>query len=234
MGAFTHDKCAGKVRSIQAYHMDNKGWADIAYNFVVCPHGYVFEGRGWGKRSAANGTNICNDVYHAVCYLGGEGDPFTDQAKTGFNACRAEWARRYGRSPAVVPHSACLSTACPGNVIRQWIASGMGGGVAPAPAPVPPKPPGVIVVNRPPVKLLFDPQGRGYWVITDDGGVFGFTFEGKPALPFHGSLGGVALAQPIVDAQVTADGGGYILMGRDGGIFAFGNAQFAGRVEYRP
>lgn len=138
MGSFTHDRCAGKVRSIQAYHMDTKGWADIAYNWVVCPHGYVFEGRGWGKRSAANGANGCNSVYHAVCYLGGDGDPFTDQAKAGFNACRAEWARIYGRSPEVVPHSACVSTACPGNVIRQWIASGMGGGVAPAPIGVKP------------------------------------------------------------------------------------------------
>lgn len=138
MGSFSHDKCAGKVRTIQNFHMDTRGWADIAYNFLVCPHGYVFEGRGWGKRSAANGTNACNEAYHAVCYLGGDGDPFTTEAKGGFKAVRDAWQTRYGRSAQVIPHSNCVSTACPGNDIRQWISSGLGGGSAPAPTGVAP------------------------------------------------------------------------------------------------
>lgn len=95
----------------------------------------------------------------------------------------------------------------------------------------PPSSGGNAVVAHPPVKVLMDPQNRGYWVITSDGGVFAYGYPGK-TLPFHGSLGGIALAKPIVDAEVTPDGGGYMLMGADGGMFAFGNAQFAGRVEY--
>lgn len=230
MGTFDHAQCAGKVRGIQAYHMDSQRWADIAYNFVVCPHGYVFEGRGWGNRSAANGTNAANGSYLAVCYLGGEGDPFTQEAKNAFWDCRIEWERLRGRKADIKPHSAFLSTACPGNAIRGWIALGMGGTVPPAPPPNPST--GVIVVTRPPIKMLRDPAGRGYWIITDDGGVFAFSFPGKQC-PFFGSLGGVQLAAPIVDAQATPTGDGYWLMGRDGGIFAFGAAQFAGRVEYR-
>jgi hypothetical protein len=38
----------GVLRSIQAYHMDGRGWSDIAYNFVVDKYGGVWEGRGGG------------------------------------------------------------------------------------------------------------------------------------------------------------------------------------------
>lgn len=147
--------------------MDTKRWADIAYNFVVCPHGYVFEGRGWGNRSAANGTNAANGSYLAVCYLGGEGDPFTEQAKTGFRWCRSEWERLRGRKADIKPHSSFVATACPGNTIRSWIASGMGGS-DPAPPPPPPPPSGdtsyevdvtITTVN---VSFVTDGSGSGW------------------------------------------------------------------------
>ena len=38
----------GILRSIQAFHMDGRGWSDIAYNFVVDKFGTVWEGRGGG------------------------------------------------------------------------------------------------------------------------------------------------------------------------------------------
>jgi hypothetical protein len=42
--------------------------ARVAHNRVVCRHGYVF-GRGFGIRSAVNGTKAANDRYFAVCFL---------------------------------------------------------------------------------------------------------------------------------------------------------------------
>lgn len=33
-------------------HMNNKGWSDIGYNFVIGEDGNVYEGRGWGKKGA--------------------------------------------------------------------------------------------------------------------------------------------------------------------------------------
>jgi hypothetical protein len=131
MGSFAHTSCASKVRAIQNFHMDSRGWEDIAYNFLVCPHGYVFEGRGLGKRSAANGTNTGNAYYYAICGLHGVGDPFTDEAKLGFLACIA-MCRRAGAGNEVRPHRWFKATACPGDPVNNWINAGL-----PAPGPVP-------------------------------------------------------------------------------------------------
>ncbi|MFM7069891.1 MAG: peptidoglycan recognition protein [Actinomycetes bacterium] len=46
--AYTQSQVPSILRSIQAYHMDGRGWSDIAYNFVVDKFGTVWEGRGGG------------------------------------------------------------------------------------------------------------------------------------------------------------------------------------------
>ena len=116
MGTFPHDTCPAKVRGIQAFHMDSRGWSDIAYNAIVCPHGYVFEGRGPGVRSAANGTDPGNDADVAVCYLGGEGDPFTPEGATAM-ADAMHWLSPGGQRHA---HRDWKPTACPGDTITAW------------------------------------------------------------------------------------------------------------------
>jgi beta-lactamase class A len=67
------------------------------------------------------------------------------------------------------------------------------------------------------------PDGRGYWLVASDGGIFAF---GDAA--FYGSTGSLTLNQPVVGLASTPDGGGYWLAARDGGIFAFGDAPYAG------
>lgn len=57
-----------RIRSIQNYHMDVRGWSDIAYSFLVDPDGYVFEGRGAGV--AGGHTAGQNTVSHAICVMG--------------------------------------------------------------------------------------------------------------------------------------------------------------------
>lgn len=43
------------IRGIQAFHMDSRGWDDIAYNFVVDRFGVVWEGRAGGVDKAVVG-----------------------------------------------------------------------------------------------------------------------------------------------------------------------------------
>lgn len=42
---YTPAQVPGIIRSVQAFHMQGRGWADIAYNFVVDKFGTVWEGR---------------------------------------------------------------------------------------------------------------------------------------------------------------------------------------------
>jgi N-acetylmuramoyl-L-alanine amidase len=48
--------------------MNNNGWADIGYNFVVGEDGNIYEGRGWNAKGAHapayNGRSI------GICIIG--------------------------------------------------------------------------------------------------------------------------------------------------------------------
>jgi ribosomal protein L24E len=77
-------------------------------------------------------------------------------------------------------------------------------------------------LNKRIVGMAATPDGKGYWLVASDGGIFSF------GAPFEGSMGGTRLNQPIVGMAATPDGKGYWLVAADGGIFAFGDASFFG------
>ncbi len=84
-------------------------------------------------------------------------------------------------------------------------------------------------LNSPIVAMAATPDGKGYWNVAADGGVFAF---GDAA--FHGSMGGQPLVRPIVGMATTPDGKGYWEVASDGGIFAFGDAGFHGSMGGQP
>ena len=67
------------------------------------------------------------------------------------------------------------------------------------------------------------PDGRGYWLVATDGGIFWFGDAN-----FYGSTGSLALNKPVVGMASTPDGHGYWLVATDGGIFSFGDAGYQG------
>ena len=69
------------------------------------------------------------------------------------------------------------------------------------------------------------PDGKGYWLVAADGGVFAY---GDAV--FAGSLGALRLTGPVVAMAPTPDGKGYWLVALDGGVFAFGDAAFYGSM----
>ncbi len=61
---------AARVRSVQNFHMDSNGWADIGYNYLVDPNGVAYEGRGGGENIV--GAHVCgkNGNTMGICLLG--------------------------------------------------------------------------------------------------------------------------------------------------------------------
>ena len=80
-------------------------------------------------------------------------------------------------------------------------------------------------LNDPIVGMAAAPDGRGYWLVASDGGVFALGDAG-----FYGSLGNIHLNRPIVGMAATPDGRGYWLVASDGGVFAVGDAGFYGSL----
>jgi len=120
-----HEYCAAMVRGIQNFHMDSRGWSDIAYNWLVCRHGYTFEGRGLKYQNGANGTNAGNKSSPAICYLGGEANAYTDEAKIAFYQTTQYVATYSSAKTGAIGHRDHKSTQCPGDTIYRWIKSGM-------------------------------------------------------------------------------------------------------------
>ncbi|MCL5445549.1 MAG: hypothetical protein M1121_05780, partial [Actinobacteria bacterium] len=73
------------------------------------------------------------------------------------------------------------------------------------------------------------PDGKGYWEVASDGGIFSFGDA-----TFYGSMGARPLNAAIVGIAGTPDGKGYWEVARDGGIFSFGDATFYGSAASMP
>lgn len=143
-----HARCISVWRGWQNYHMDSHKWADIAYTAGYCQHGYTFAGRGFGVRTAANGTNKGNQSWYAFTFIGGGSDiPSTDALDA------LDWlvvqARNDGAGNSFNAHSDHKPTACPGNFLRNYTFGNRTGAQKP-PSTTPATPPKPAPV-RPPV-----------------------------------------------------------------------------------
>lgn len=183
LATIDHDRCAARVRGIEADHVNGNGWQGIAYNFLVCHHGYVFEGRGLGRRSAAQGTNSGNQNWYAVCALVGAGDAtLPDELLTAVRDA-IDYMQSRGAGKKIRGHRDFHSTSCPGGPLYAWVKAGAPrpGGGEPEPVPQPPKPgttapkaPGR-VITQPPVMTGADVRtwqtqmAKRGWQIEEDG-----------------------------------------------------------------
>ncbi len=87
-------------------------------------------------------------------------------------------------------------------------------------------------LNAPIVGMAATPDGKGYWLVAADGGVFNFgdaaNYGSTYTYGITGLSGSRPLNAPIVGIVPTANGKGYWLIAADGGVFDFGNAGFYG------
>lgn len=186
-----HSECAGVWRDYQRIHMTDPSdpKVDIAYSYGVCPHGYVFEGRGWKVQPGANGIPWKNG-YHpnrtnfAVCAIGSGNVVFSTLVTDAIEWCINECRTKGNAGNRVRPHSYFAQTGCPDTKLRAWAASMDGKPIQTVSNPAPPGTAGTVR------------QG-------DRGLLVGQTQEYLDALGYDvGKIDGVA--GPMFDAAVRA------------------------------
>ena len=143
-GTFMHHTVTGTApsasiwRGVQNYHMDGRGWNDIAYSFGVdVVTGQILEGRGLGV--AGGHTRNFNSTSHAITWIANTDnvDP-SPQAKRAWLAVLRTIEAHYGQGPRR-GHRDVAKTGCPGRHGYDWLRAGFPTSTG-APAPPQPKP----------------------------------------------------------------------------------------------
>ena len=77
---WAHSRCLSQIDTWEKQHQA-RGSKNIEYNYFVCPHGYVIEGRG-DRQNGANGTSHSNRRGQSVQVLIGDNEPLTADRKS--------------------------------------------------------------------------------------------------------------------------------------------------------
>jgi N-acetylmuramoyl-L-alanine amidase len=122
-----------KVTEIRRWHVEQNGWADIGYHFIVDRDGNVNRGRPVDKTGAFEPRVNAHGI--GVCLIGGWGSSATDDFAKHYTPEQDESLRKliailkkqYPTITKVTGHNDYSSKACPGFKVSRWLA-----GVAPA------------------------------------------------------------------------------------------------------
>lgn len=118
---------ASALRAWQAFHMDQRGWSDIAYQIAVDQDGNAWTLRGLYTQSGANGNEDLNEKYGAILLVLVTGEEPSAAMKATVRGVITDFREIYGDDAALIlPHSAVRpdGTDCPGDNARAAIARG--------------------------------------------------------------------------------------------------------------
>lgn len=122
-----HATCIAEWKNIRISHLANvqEGYSDVAYNYGACPHGYLLEGRGIGRRTGANGNQELNKAHYAIVGLVGD-EGLTEPTDAMLSAIRdgIELLRNNGAGTEIRGHRDGYATACPGGPLYAWVQKG--------------------------------------------------------------------------------------------------------------
>ncbi|TDD26550.1 hypothetical protein E1218_13120 [Kribbella turkmenica] len=125
-GIHSQAAVASALRGWQKFHMDDRGWSDIAYQVAVDQAGRAWALRGLRVQSGANGNADLNERYGAILLVLVTGEQPTAAMKATTRGVIADFRRIFPRGTAIRPHSAVRpdGTDCPGPAARAAIARG--------------------------------------------------------------------------------------------------------------
>lgn len=111
-----------RIKQHDKYHVKTRGWKSIAYNWLVSGEtGEIFEGRGWKQGAATKGYNSKTT---SISYIG-SGDDLTEKGKVAIISVVDGLREMYGDHLWVKCHRDFGTTYCPGDMLAEWIKSGM-------------------------------------------------------------------------------------------------------------
>lgn len=140
-----------RMRQMQAFHIDSRGWCDIGYHFVVSQAGRIYQGRSDERRPGAHvgGQNSGNV---GICFIGNFEEAQVGDVQFNAGGRILDWVvTTYGIAQdrdAIRGHQQWpgQNTSCPGRNLLRRIDELMthigGGGPGPAPEPEPDPEPG--------------------------------------------------------------------------------------------
>lgn len=122
-----HSKCVAHWTTIRNSHLNHptENYSDVAYNFAVCQHGYVLEGRGLGRRTGANGNQELNRGHYAVVvFVGTHGEIEPTQGAIAALREVIQYLRDHGAGKEIKGHRDGHATSCPGEPLYALVKSG--------------------------------------------------------------------------------------------------------------
>lgn len=115
---------ARRLEGYRRFHVNGRGWTDIAYQAGIDQDGRVWDLRGVEHESAANGDQAVNLTYLAVLFLIGPGETPSPELRAAFTDWRERTLKRYPTATRIVGHRDIRphgGTACPGPITEHLI-----------------------------------------------------------------------------------------------------------------
>lgn len=130
---------AAKVAEIRRWHVEDNGWADIGYHYLIDRDGTTLQGRSIDRDGAHVRGHNAGTI--GICLFGGHGssenddfpEHFTEEQDEALRELLAQLQEDYGPVP-VTGHNEYAAKACPGFQVAAWLAAEP---LADAPQPVP-------------------------------------------------------------------------------------------------
>jgi hypothetical protein len=109
------------LRGMQRYHIMEKGWADIAYHYLIAPDGKIYEGRDATYRGSSS-TDYELDRNLMIALIGNfEKYSPSASALLSLNNLVVNKLLKYNLKPAAVyTHGEQADTLCPGRHLKNW------------------------------------------------------------------------------------------------------------------
>lgn len=119
----SHSSCLSYWKNTRAFHTGpSRGWDDIGYSFMACPHAYILEGRGLNRQQAAQPGG--NATHYSVTLATGPDDEVTEDQINAVRALRQWLMQDHGVAGVVLGHRDFIATSCPGDKAYRMVRDG--------------------------------------------------------------------------------------------------------------